>query len=193
MIVHKEIRGYILFQAKNDVFLPQTVPSTNWKHWKTTQDPKACAPCKASHGKIYSMHDIPDPAPPLHPNCRCRVELMDAAKAGTCSKEGQNGADWYLWNGRGLPDYYIHIDDLKALGWRYGKVPAKYAPDKMVFGGIYRNDDNHLPDAPGRVWYEADLNYYAGKRNRHRVLYSNDGLMFVTYDHYETFIEVIGG
>ncbi len=70
MIVHKEIRGYILIKAKNDVFLPQTVSSTNWKHWKTTQDPKACAPCNANHGKIYAMHEIPDPAPPLHPNCR---------------------------------------------------------------------------------------------------------------------------
>ena len=35
-------------------------------------------------------------------------------------------------------------------------------------------------------------NYYEGKRNGHRVLWSNDGLMFVTYDHYETFYEIIG-
>lgn len=48
-------------------------------------------------------------------------------------------------------------------------------------------------NAPGRIWYEADLNYYSGKRNGHRVLWSNDGLMFVTYNHYESFIEVIGG
>ncbi len=193
MIVHKETRGYILFRAKNDVFLPQTVPGTNWKHWKTTQDPKACAPCKANHGKIYGMHEVPDPAPPLHPNCRCRVEPMNAAKAGTCSKEGQNGADWYLWNGRGLPDYYIHIDDLLQRGWKFGDSPVKYAPGKMIDGGAFQNRNGHLPSAPGRIWYEADLNYYNGKRNRHRIVYSNDGLIFVTYDQYETFIEVIGG
>ena len=38
--------------------------------------------------------------------------------------------------------------------------------------------------------YEADVNYYEGRRNRHRVLWSNDGLIFVTYDHYSTFYEI---
>ena len=28
-------------------------------------------------------------------------------------------------------------------------------------------------------------------RTRHRILYSNDGLVFVTYDHYETFHEIV--
>lgn len=45
--------------------------------------------------------------------------------------------------------------------------------------------------AEGRVWYEADINYTGGYRRRHRILYSNDGLIFVTYDHYETFWEVV--
>lgn len=56
---------------------------------------------------------------------------------------------------------------------------------------VYENSDGHLPDAPGRIWYEADINYYDGRRNRHRVLWSNDGLIFVTYDHYSTFYEII--
>ena len=110
-----------------------------------------------------------------------------------CSYEKENGADWWLWNKGVLPDYYIHIHDLIALGWHYGKSPAKYAPDQMAYGGSDRNDDGHLPDAPGRIWFEAGLNYYSGKRNGHRVLWSNDGFMFVTYNHYESFIEVIGG
>ena len=39
-------------------------------------------------------------------------------------------------------------------------------------------------------WYEADINYKDGFRNRERILYSNDGLIFVSYDHYQTFYEV---
>ena len=66
----------------------------------------------------------------------------------------------------------------------------KYAPGMMVYGGIYENENNHLPSAPGRVWYEADINYYEGQRNRHRIVWSNDGLIFVTYDHYHTFYEI---
>lgn len=46
--------------------------------------------------------------------------------------------------------------------------------------------------AAGRIWYEADLNYYEGRRNGHRLLFSNDGLFFVTYDHYKTFYELMG-
>lgn len=57
--------------------------------------------------------------------------------------------------------------------------------------GIYRNDNGHLPTKPGRIWYEADINYISGKRNAHRVVWSNDGLVFVTFDHYGTFVDVI--
>lgn len=39
------------------------------------------------------------------------------------------------------------------------------------------NDGCLLPEDPGRVWYGgADINYYSGKRNRHRLLWFNDGL-----------------
>ena len=61
----------------------------------------------------------------------------------------------------------------------------------MITGGIYRNRNDHLPQIIRRVWYEADINYYEGKRNKHRLLWSNDGLIFVTYDHYSTFYEII--
>ena len=40
------------------------------------------------------------------------------------------------------------------------------------------------------LWYEADINYTSGYRGTERILYSNDGLVFVTYDHYQTFYEI---
>ena len=63
-------------------------------------------------------------------------------------------------------------------------------PGKMIGGAVYKNKDGKLPQSPGRVWYEADINYGGGKRNRQRIVYSNDGLMFATYDHYQTFYEI---
>lgn len=176
-----------------DIFIPKTTVSIKWKHWQAVLDIKTCEPCRNRHGKIYPMNEEVNPSLEMHDFCRCMVLPMRAAEAGNCSYEGENGADWWLWNKGILPDYYIVINDLFALGWRPGKAPAKYAPGQMLTRGIYRNDDGHLPDAPGRIWFEADLNYYRGKRNGHRVLWSNDGLMFVTYNHYESFIEVIGG
>lgn len=111
--------------------------------------------------------------------------------AGNATKDGENGADfWIKYYGK-LPDYYISSEELELLGWKWGKSPRKFAPGKMITKGIYKNKDKHLPDELGRIWYEADINYYEGKRNRHRLLWSNDGLIFVTYDHYETFYEII--
>ncbi len=46
------------------------------------------------------------------------------------------------------------------------------------------------PQKRGRLWYEADFDYTGGYRNSCRFLYSNDGLMFVTYDHYATFCAI---
>ena len=60
----------------------------------------------------------------------------------------------------------------------------------MIFGGIYKNRDDKLPQDTGRIWYEADINYIHGYRNNERILFSNDGLIFVTYDHYKTFKEI---
>ena len=63
-------------------------------------------------------------------------------------------------------------------------------PDMMIGGDIYQNREGKLPDSPTRLWYEADINYEKGHRNRERILYSNDGLIFVSYDHYQTFYEM---
>ena len=77
------------------------------------------------------------------------------------------------------------------MGWKPSKPPAKYTPGKMIFGGDYSNKDGELPEAPWRVWYEADINYISGRRNAHRVLFSSDGLIFVSYDHCKTFYEIV--
>ena len=174
-----------------DIFIPSTVPSQRWKQWSSIADLKRCQQCHDLHGQVYGINDVPDTLPPLHPNCRCTIESMKAVVAGTGTNEGLNGADWWIKNYGRLPDYYISRDELIKLGWRSSKPPIKYAPEKMLSGGIYQNTDGHLPDKPGRVWYEADLNYYSGRRNGHRVYWSNDGLIFVTYNHGQTYYEII--
>ena len=46
------------YQGKLDIFIPLTVVSSNWKHWKVVLDLKACGDCRSKHGKIYGMNDI---------------------------------------------------------------------------------------------------------------------------------------
>lgn len=91
-----------------------------------------------------------------------------------------------------MPEYYISYDKAESLGYRnfLGNLKA-IAPDCMITKGEYKNRNGHLPSKNGRIWYEADINYKSGFRNSQRVIYSNDGLVFVTYDHYQTFFEIV--
>lgn len=193
----KKTSGYIVSpfvsastKGALDIFIPKTTVSNQWKHWKAQIDPKTCLTCFTRHGKVYHVSEyIPD-EPPLHPVCRCVIEMMDAIAPGDATRDGESGADYHLRYYGKLPDYYLSRSELIALGWKSSKPPAKYAPGKMLFGGIYYNDEGKLPSAAGRIWYEADINYYSGKRNGHRIVFSNDGLIFVTYNDGFTYYEV---
>lgn len=142
------------------------------------------------HGKIYSKYEALLLGYQPHPNCRCLISYMNSIEVGYATKDGKNGADYWLKTYGKLPDYYISFAEAEEKGWQRGDSPSKYFEALMLGSKIYQNSNGHLPCAPGRIWYEADINYYSGKRNKHRILYSNDGLMFVTYDHYRTFYEI---
>lgn len=166
--------------------------ATNGSIGLQAKDIKRCLECRSRQGQIYTIDEIPAEEPPLHPNCRCKIEIMEAAQAGTASKDKTDGADYWIKYYGKLPDDYVTKDEALALGWK-GRLGNLHdvAPWMMIGGGIYENRNGHLPDAPGRIWYEADINYQSGYRNGHRILYSNDGLIFATYDHYWTFVEII--
>ena len=166
--------------------------SKNYKHWISIPDNRRCKPCKDNHGKIFHRDEVPQTDHRLHERCRCIIVCMQAIMAGKATKEGKGGADWWLKHYDELPDYYITKTEAKQLGWiRYKGNLDKVAPGKMLTKGIYRNEDGHLPDTAGRIWYEADISYEKGYRGNDRILFSNDGLIFVTYDHYKTFVEIV--
>ena len=124
--------------------------------------------------------------------CNCEVEPMKSMQIGTATIDGQKGADsWVYWYKK-LPDNYVTKEVAKKNGWIniIGNL-RKVMPGATIGGNRYYDYSKKLPESPGRMWYEADINYTGGYRNRHRILYSNDGLMFATYDHYETFYELI--
>ena len=148
-------------------------------------------PCKNQNGTIYEIDEVADPHPPLHEHCRCTIEAMDTLLAGYATQNGEQGADYFLIRYGMLPNYYISRTRAENLGWKPGENLSKFALGKMLTKGVYRNENGKLPKKDGRIWYEADINYTKGKRNAERILFSNDGLAFVTYDHYDTFVEIV--
>ena len=175
-----------------DNFSPKITTSKNFKHWISRDDSKRCVPCKENHGKIWHVTEKPIPSPPIHLCCRCIIKLMEAIAAGTATINGLNGADWTLKHTGKLPDYYVCLSKAMESGWTRKKWPSNFIPGKIIGGkdDIYQHKNGHLPDAPGRIWYEADINYKSGRRNNQRIVWSNDGLIFVSYDHYQTFYEI---
>ncbi len=191
--MHGLVQATLEVSSKGKQLLPKITTSKNYKHWISIEDHRRCIVCKEEHGKIWPIDAIPIPEPPEHPNCRCEMEVMKSIKAGTATINGTNGADWKILFEGTLPDYYAGLQEAFQAGWKSGKWPSNFIPGKMITGGDYYNDDGHLPSAPNRKWYEADINYVTGKRNRQRIVWSNDGLVFVSYDHYDTFYEIVGG
>lgn len=97
----------------------------------------------------------------------------------------------YLRQHQRLPDYYLTKAQARALGWSasLGNL-CQVASGKAIGGDIFGNREGLLPKKRKRVWREADLNYRCGYRGAERVLFSSDGLIYVTHDHYQRMISV---
>lgn len=111
------------------------------------------------------------------------------ALAATCTIINTfNGVANYLSANGTLPCNFITKSQATALGWVASKGNlAEVAPGKSIGGDVFSNREGKLPSASGRVWREADINYTSGFRNADRIVYSNDGLIYKTTDHYVTF------
>ena len=91
-----------------------------------------------------------------------------------------------------LPDNFISKTKARKLGWNGGSLEP-YAPGKCIGGGEYLNLEGLLPEAPGRIYHECDIDTLgARKRGAKRIVFSNDGLIYYTDDHYESFTLLYG-
>lgn len=126
-------------KGKLDRFDPPVVyESTRWQQWVTQPSPGTCPYCMLQDGRIYSRAEQPSIPPPVHPNCKCRLTPLREIPAGMATDQGLMGADFWLKMSRTLPEYYISEEEIRALGWRDGKAPVRYAPGKMIAGGYTR-------------------------------------------------------
>ena len=86
-----------------------------------------------------------------------------------------------------LPPNFVTKAEAEKAGWNGGSLEY-VLPGKCIGGDRFGNREGQLPKAKGRTWRECDINTL-GKRSRgpERLVYSNDGLIYYTPDHYETF------
>ena len=88
-----------------------------------------------------------------------------------------------------LPGNFITKREAQNLGWTGGALEP-YAPGQnlCIGGSRLGNDEGLLPDAEGRTWTECDIDTLGARsRGAKRIVFSNDGLIYYTGDHYESF------
>ena len=88
-----------------------------------------------------------------------------------------------------LPSNFITKDDAKKLGWSgNGNDPVdKYAHGKVIGGDHFGKYEGLLPKKSGRTYTECDIDTKGTVRGVKRIVFSNDGLIYYTGDHYEHF------
>lgn len=121
------------------------------------------------------------------------IEDVKVEENGTYTSKEEVAA--YIHKYNKLPSNFITEEEAKALGWvsKEGNL-SEVAPGKSVGGDVVMSG-NHVErmveqkvgKKEGRVYYVCDINFVGGYRGAERIVYSNDGLICYTPDHYETF------
>ncbi len=91
-----------------------------------------------------------------------------------------------------LPDNYMTKSDARQHGWKSGPL-CKILPGMCIGGDIFQNRENRLPKKSGRIYYECDIGTLSSNsRGAKRIVYSSDGLVYYTSDHYDSFTLLYG-
>jgi len=92
----------------------------------------------------------------------------------------------YVKSNHNLPDYYITKSEAKSQGWNPPKGNlCDVLPGKAIGGDKFSNREKQLPK--GEQYYEADVNYNCGNRNADRIVFTKNGDVWLTKNHYNSF------
>ena len=110
---------------------------------------------------------------------------------GAISYSSMEEVAFYIHENGQLPPNFITKKEAQDLGWVASEANLwEVAPGKSIGGDIFQNREGLLPEEKGRVYYECDIDYEGGRRGTKRIVFSSDGLIFYTDDHYSSFREI---
>lgn len=85
-----------------------------------------------------------------------------------------------------LPEYYITKNEARKMGWNPSEGNlCEVLPGKAIGGDRFGNREKALPE--GQVYFEADVNYRCGNRNADRIIFTENGDVYLTKNHYKSF------
>lgn len=119
-------------------------------------------------------------------------ETVKASVAEDGKYQTRNEVASYIHYYGKLPSNYVTKEEAKAKGWNSTKGNLRdVLPGSSIGGDCFENRELSLPRANNREYAECDINYEGGTRNSERIIYSTDGLIFYTNDHYISFTELV--
>lgn len=119
------------------------------------------------------------------PDTPAEEATSEPAEDGTYSSKEDVARYIYIYGH--LPSNFITKKEAEELGWEGGSLEP-YAPGKCIGGSHFGNYEGLLPEKEGRTYTECDIDTLgAEKRGAKRIVFSNDGLIYYTEDHYESF------
>ncbi|MCR5843265.1 MAG: ribonuclease [Oscillospiraceae bacterium] len=123
------------------------------------------------------------PKPSQTPKAAQEPEILDEYESYTTKDD----VALYIHTYGHLPPNFITKKEAQAAGW-FGGSLEQVLPGMCIGGDYFGNYEGQLPKAKGRKWAECDVNTL-GKKSRgpERIIFSNDGLIYYTPDHYESF------
>jgi ribonuclease T1 len=120
------------------------------------------------------------------PPSKAETAVVQVKKGQNYSTKDEVAA--YIHEFKELPPNFITKKEAEKLGWDNSKGNLWNVTNKKSIGGdSFGNFEGLLPKASGRKYYECDINYNGGYRGAERIIYSNDGVIYYTNDHYKTF------
>ena len=155
-------------------FLPDTGNSV------TAPAPTAAALQTVAPAQTPKPTAAPTPAPTEAP---AEESVLDEEGSSTTKED----VALYIHTYGHLPPNFMTKKEAEAAGWSGGALD-RVVPGMCIGGDRFGNYEGLLPKAKGRQWTECDINTLGAKsRGPERIVFSNDGLIYYTPDHYESF------
>ena len=153
-----------------------------------TDAPKAEAPSPTDAPKASTPAPTDESKPTARPTAaptECPVQYGE-------DYDDRDRVALYLHLYGELPPHFITKKEAQKLGWDSGEVEY-YRRGAAIGGDYFGNYEGLLPKKKGRSYYECDIGT-VGKKSRgaKRIIWSNDGLVYYTDDHYESFTLLYG-
>lgn len=132
---------------------------------------------------VQTPKPLRTPKPSQTPKAAQETEILDEYGSYTTKDD----VALYLHIYGHLPSNFITKKEAEMAGW-YGGPLDRVLPGMCIGGDYFGNYEGQLPKAKGRKWTECDINTLGKKsRGAERIIFSNDGLIYYTPDHYESF------